>query len=148
MTVDHATRLASAEGAATRPSMHWRRVVGVIVWLVVAVGAVTLFSLFWNLFGLSLGQALHAEVTVDDVLPLFWGFAATTAVLALAAGAAIVARRWVALVLAVLLCGVGGLFTVGLFSSVRSVIAPIEQVDPGPMPCQCYSGSVCDCPGG
>lgn len=105
--------------------------------------------LFRNLFALALGQALHAEVSVEEMVPLFWGFAITTAALAFAVIAAILARRWVALVLAVLLCGAGGLFTIGMLSTARTVIFPVEEyVDQGPLSCQCYSGSVCDCPGG
>ena len=128
--------------------MPWRDVVGVIVWLIVITGACALFVSFLNLFALSLGHALHAIVGTEELLPVFWGFVVTTAVLALAGIAAIIVRRWVALVLAVLLCGVGGLFAVGVFSTVRSAVAPLERIDPGPLPCQCYSGSVCDCPGG
>ena len=81
-----------------------------------------------------------------------WGtFVGLAVGLTVTAVVAAVARRWVALVLAVLIAAACAFFAVGLFPNVRSVVAPItpaEQVDPGPPPCACYSGSECDCPGG
>lgn len=137
-------------GAIGAPRGSWRDILTPIVWLAVVGCAVILFSLLWNMFGMALGAALHAEITIEEQLPVFWGLVSVCIVLALTAVAALVGRRWVALVLAIVLGIVGGAATAVAFSSVRSVLAPVEQeqIDPGPMPCQCSSGGTCDCPGG
>lgn len=127
---------------------NWRNILTPVVWLALAACAMVLLSLFWNMFAMALGAALHAEITIDEQIPVFWGLVTVCAVLTLTAVAALIGRRWVALVVALALGGVGGIAATMVFANGRSVIAPVVHVDPLPVPCQCYSGSVCDCPGG
>lgn len=131
-----------------RQRSSWRSYVAAAVWVGIAVAVFSLFTLTGQLFGMAVGVALHAEVTAAEQLPLFWGFVAVAAGMSLAVVAAIVARRWVALVLALILAAGSGVVAAGLYSNVRSEIAPIEHTEPDRLPCQCYSGGDCDCPGG
>lgn len=132
---------------ASRP-WGWRSWVALATWSAVVVGLVVVYQTFWQLLAMSVGQALGSEVRVDEEVPIYWTFVWTAIALAVVTVAAIVGRRWVAMVFALLLVGASGVLAIGLYPSVQSVVAPVEQVDPGPLPCACYSGSICECPGG
>lgn len=135
----------SAPGA--RQGGGWT-LVGAVVWFTIIAGACALFALGWQLFGMALGAALHAAVSHSEQVPVFWGLVIVTGILAVIAAVAIAGRRWVAVALALSLAAGGAFLSVGLFPDVRGTVAPAEEVAPGPVSCQCYSGSVCDCPGG
>ena len=139
--------MSSAEVARSRTE-PWRLTVAAVAWVAIAIAFVALALLVWQWLGMALGVALGAEVTPAEKVPLYWWFVGLAIALTAVAIAAGIARRWVALVLALLLLAVSAFFALGLFSAVRSEIAPIEHVDEGPLPCQCYSGGDCDCPGG
>lgn len=138
---------SGSEQSAVKPQ-RWRGVVGAVAWLLLFGCVIALCLLFMRLFAMSLGSALHAEISVDEQVPLFWGLAAVCGVIALVLVCAVIGQRWVALVLALVVGCVGGMATIMVFNNVRSVIAPVVHVEPEPIHCQCYSGSPCDCPGG
>lgn len=126
----------------------WRSWVALGTWLAIVGGFVVLFRTFWELFARGVGQALGAEVDMAAEVSLYWTFVWTAVAMAVVAVAAIIARRWVAMVFALLLVGVGGVLALGLYDTVQPLVAPVEHVDPGPLPCVCHSGGTCDCPGG
>jgi|GEM_PF-3233020 len=134
--------------AATQPG--WRFWVALGVWAAVVAGFLLGLQTFWRMVAIGLGHAWGDPAAPQEWLGVWWTLIGLVIGLGVAAVAAIIARRWVALVLALLIAAACGFLAVGLFSNVRSVVAPapIEHVDPGPLPCQCYSGSFCDCPGG
>jgi hypothetical protein len=141
------TTSSSVTVAATRPG--WRFWVALGAWTGVVVGFALGLMTFWQLVGMSLGQALGGSGPSPDELFSVWStFVVIIIGLVVAAVAAIIARRWVALVLAVIIAGGCALFAIGLAPRIESVVAPVEHVDEGPPPCACYSGSVCECPGG
>lgn len=118
------------------------------LWVALIASAVAMSVLFTQLFGMALAQALHAEHPREDEIPIFWGLVAVCIVLAVAVGFAVVYRRWVAVIFALLLGCMGGIVAVGVWSNVHSIVAPEETHEPRPLPCQCSSGGTCDCPGG
>ena len=97
---------------------------------------------------MSLGAALHAEMSLDEQVPLFWGLVIVCGVLVVVIACAIIGQRWIALILALIVGCVGGAITSAVFSNVSSAITPVVHVEPEPIPCQCRSGGTCDCPGG
>ncbi|MFD4958279.1 hypothetical protein [Microbacterium sp. NPDC058389] len=135
--------------AATR--LGWRFWVALVAWTAVVSGFVLGLMTFGRLFALALGNALGSEPSMHEQVAVWRWFVGIAISLGAAAVAAAVAQRWVAFVLALLIAAACAFFAVGLFTNVRSTVAPVapvEHVDPGPPPCACYSGSVCDCPGG
>lgn len=141
------TTSPSVTVAATRPG--WRFWVALGAWTGVVAGFALGLMTFWQLLAMSLGQALGGSgPSLEEVSSVWRMFVCIIIGLGIAAVAAIVARRWVALVLAVIIAGACGLLAVGLAPRIQPIVAPVEHVDPGPPPCACYSGSVCDCPGG
>lgn len=92
-----------------------------------------------------------ASDEIADVIVIGSGFGASVAAFRLAeagrTGSA-AGRAPHAVALALSLAAGGAFVAVGLFPGVRGTIAPAEEVVPGPVSCQCSSGSVCDCPGG
>lgn len=144
LTPAHAAEPVESVGE-TRPVLA---IVSALVWPTLAICAATLYFLIRNVFAMAVGRAFHAGISAEEQVPLFWWLFAVSAVLALIVMAALVSRRWGALIVALVIGCAAGVFTVGTFSHVRSVIAPIEQTAPRPLPCQCHSGSSCDCPGG
>jgi hypothetical protein len=135
--------------AATQPG--WRFWVALGAWTAVVAGFVLGLMTFWRLLALALGNALGAEPPIGEQVAVWWTFVGIAIGLVLAAVAAAVAQRWVAFVLALVIAAACGFFAIGLFTNVRSAVAPptpIEHVEPGPAPCACYSGGFCDCPGG
>ncbi|WP_127820250.1 hypothetical protein [Microbacterium sp. CPCC 204701] len=135
-------------GSAVAPGPSWRFWTTLGVWTAVVAGFVVLLATFGELLAMALGRALGGQPAVAEMVPAYWSFVWTSIGLGAAAVAAASARRWVALVLALLLAAGGGVLAVGLFPQVRSIVAPAEQVDPAPLLCQCHSGGTCDCPGG
>lgn len=149
MTLHSERPLAAGADSAlgSRPGGR-RAAVGVLVWLTIIAGACALFALGWQLFGMALGAALHADVSQSEQASVFWGLVIVAGILAVIAVIALAGRRWVAVALALSLAAGGAFVAVGLFPGVRGTVAPAEEVVPGPVSCQCSSGSVCDCPGG
>lgn len=76
------------------------------------------------------------------------GFGIVAAVLLGVVVIAAVGSRWAAFTLALVALLFSAYLGVGLASGLHSARPPAERVDPSPLPCQCYSGSVCECPGG
>ena len=138
----------TAPGSAAKTEPVWRFWVALPVWWAVIVGFVVLLVTFRDVFAMALGQALGGETATEELVPAYWSFVYVSIGLGIAAVAAGIARRWVALVLALLLAAGRGILAVGLFPRVQPVVAPVEHVDQGPLPCQCHSGGTCDCPGG
>ncbi len=98
----------SAPGTVVKRTATWRTWVAAAVWAAIAIALITLYLLVMKLFGFSLALALHGTVTAAEQVPIFWGFVAVAIGMSIAVVAAIVARRWVALVFAILLVGRGG----------------------------------------
>lgn len=135
--------------AATQPG--WRFWVALGAWTAVVAGFVLGLMNFWHLLALALGLALGGGPSLDDQVTVWWTFVGIVIGLTVAAVAAVVARRWVAFFLALIIAAACGFFAFVLFPNVRPMVAPVapvEHVDPGPPPCACYSGGICDCPGG
>ena len=142
---EHATPAA----AIASPRLEgWRISVGIGVWVSLTMCTVALAFLLVNMFAMAVGAALHAEVTVEEQLPVFWALVTVCVVLLLTAVAAIVGQRWVALILAIIIGAAGGFLTTVVFYNVQDAVMPVTHTDPQPMPCQCHSGGTCDCPGG
>ena len=131
-----------------RPRAGWRFWVVAGVWCTLVAAVVLGFQTFGMMLGIGVGQALGATTTPDDWTEVWWRWVGIVIGVGIAAIGAIVMRRWVALVLALLLLVVCGFLAGGLADEVRPAVTPVVDVDPDPLPCACYSGSVCDCPGG
>jgi len=92
----------------------WRVVCVVIAWVGFCLAVVVAMLIFWEMFGASIGLALGAggmPVEQADALKR------TAAILSIGLGVvavlAILTRRWVLLVLAMLLCGICVIFLGG-----------------------------------
>ncbi|MFB7894361.1 hypothetical protein ACFC1I_19320 [Microbacterium sp. NPDC056044] len=141
----------SDAGRASEPRAGWRLSVALGVWTVIIAGVLLGLQTFWMMIAIGIGHAWGPPTTPEDLIEVWWRWVGIVVGAGLAAIGALVARRWVALVLALLLTGAAGLLAIGLYPEVRPIVAPVEHVehiDQGPLPCQCYSGSSCDCPGG
>lgn len=79
---------------------------------------------------------------------MVWGLVACTAFIAVVGVVAVVMRRWVALILALLLALGSSYLAGGVYGPVSAYINPPAVVQDEPIHCQCYSGGSCDCPGG
>ncbi|MBA8816551.1 small-conductance mechanosensitive channel [Microbacterium halimionae] len=140
--------LGSGDSASTRRPRSWTVLAGKFVWPLLIVCVLVLFYFFALIFAREISSGLHLERPVDEQIPIFWGLVVVCSVLALVVVLAAAAKRWVALILALVLACMGGVAANMVFDNVRSVVAPVVRVDPEPIHCQCYSGSRCDCPGG
>lgn len=127
---------------------RWRAAGGVLAWLLLLGCGVALFLLFMSMFAMSIGSALHAKRPLDEQVPLFWGFVVVCGVLALVVVLAVVSRRWIALVVALVIGTVGGVAAGTVFNNVSSILTPAVRTSPEPIHCQCSSGTPCGCPGG
>lgn len=117
-------------------------------WALIGLSIFAIGYLFWQELGWGIGQALHGEPDVAERVPHYWGFVAVSSVLGLVAIATVIARRWVALVLALILASGSGILAAGMWPSVQPLVAPVQQSDPPVRHCQCSSRGDCDCPGG
>lgn len=126
----------------------WRQILVAVIWCVITGVVVAIAGLLAEAFSASLGLALGADEHVETRVSLFWGFAACTAIIAVAAVLALIMRRWVALVLALLVAVGSAYLAAGTYLPLRAYINPPAVVQDEPIHCQCYSGGSCDCPGG
>ena len=117
-------------------------------WALIGLSIFAIGYLVWQELGWGISQALHGDPEVSERVPRYWGFVAIAVALGLVAIAAMIARRWVALVLALILAAGSGVIAVGMWPSVQPLVAPVQQSDPPIHHCQCPSGGDCDCPGG
>jgi hypothetical protein len=118
-----------------------------VPWIAIGVGTLLLFFAVAVLLMTLLSRWGHSAEAAD-VAPSLWMLAAALLVLIGAVVAAVVGRRWVALVLSLLLLLPAGAGVLLLGSTagheMRSAV-PQPAFTPT---CFCYSGGSCDCPGG
>jgi hypothetical protein len=107
-------------------------VAGDAVPLLLLACGVLLLELFLQIFALAVGLALTAQVDVGAQLPLFWGLLAVTLTLAVLAILVVANRRWVSLVLALVLASAGGVLMLGTCGTVRDLITPTVELKPVP----------------
>ncbi|MDY0908328.1 hypothetical protein [Microbacterium sp. CFBP9034] len=139
---------AAESPAAETSTPAWRRWLTPAVWLGVFLGIWLLLSAVWRGVAIAVGNALHSPSGLGPEVELYWTFVWIAVGVGVVAVVAFAARRFVALALALVLVAGSAFFAVSLYTSVQSVIAPVEEVDTGPLPCQCHSGGTCECPGG
>jgi len=121
---------------------------GVVAWSGLALSLAAIAFLLFMLFGYSVGAALGGSFPESQRAAFAAGFGIVAAVLLGIVVVAAVGSRWVAFTLALAALLFSAYLGVGLASGLHSARPPAEKVDPSPVPCQCYSGSVCECPGG
>jgi hypothetical protein len=118
-----------------------------VPWIAIGVGTLLLFFAADVLLMTLLSRWGHST-EATDVAPSLWMFAAALLILIGAVVAAVIGRRWVALVLALLL-----LLPAGAGVLLLGATVAVEMRSAVPQPaytptCFCYSGGSCDCPGG
>lgn len=126
----------------------WRQILVVVIWCAITGVIVAIGGLLLEGFSVSLGIALGADEQIETRVSLFWGLVACAAITAVVALLALIMRRWVALVLALLVAVGSAYLALGIYTPLRDYINPPVVVQDEPIHCQCYSGSSCGCPGG
>jgi hypothetical protein len=118
----------------------WRRWLGRLTWIAIALIVVTMAVLAWRFLTTDFGQQAN---NAQRSSMLGWS-AILMAGVVIVVAAAIVSRRWVALGFAIALLVASGL-VVG--ATAWSADRYMTDEDSGPS-CVCMSGGSCDCPGG
>jgi hypothetical protein len=141
------TARSGAEPTAD-PWVGWRFWAVAGIWAALITGVVLSVQTTGMMVGIGIGHAWGPSSTADDWIGVWGWWIGIVIGVGIAAIGAIVLRRWGALVLALLILAAAGSRASGISDKVHPAVAPVEHVDPGPAPCACYSGSVCECPGG